>query len=138
MRGGKSPSPRAPPVSTCASGLVPPSPLSSPIFGCSEAHSPSSVPDLPPARAQYPADPELSLNERQRSGEFVYLKPGFRSPTACCPSHVAFGGLCERSNHRSHFPVPSVCPRIAVRSSEVLYLSCRDLGVHVRFLLISF
>ncbi|XDA83825.1 hypothetical protein R6Z07M_013670 [Ovis aries] len=30
------------------------------------AHSPSSVPDLPPARAQYPAEWELSLNERQR------------------------------------------------------------------------
>ncbi|XDB60414.1 hypothetical protein AB1E18_013785 [Capra hircus] len=30
------------------------------------AHSPSSVPDLPPARAQYPADRELSLNKRQR------------------------------------------------------------------------
>ena len=37
----------------------------SPIFGRLVAHSPPSVPDLPPARAQYPADPELRLNERQ-------------------------------------------------------------------------
>nr|XP_025124087.1 zinc finger protein 85-like [Bubalus bubalis] len=34
--------------------------------------------------------------------------------------------------------VRHVCPRIAVRSSEVLHLSCRLPGVHIRFLLLSF
>ena len=62
MRGGRAPSPLAPPLRTCASGLVP----TSPLVGRGVAHSPYSVLDVPPARAQYPADPELSLNERPR------------------------------------------------------------------------
>ena len=76
MRGGKAPSPLAPPISTCASGLVPPSPLTSPLVGRGVAHSPSFVTDLPPARAQYPSDRESSLNERQSVlVSFVCLKP---------------------------------------------------------------
>ena len=55
VRGGKAPPPLAPPLRTCASGLVPPSPLTWPLVGRGVAHSPSSVPDFPPARAQYPA-----------------------------------------------------------------------------------
>ena len=47
------------------------------------------------------------------------IKSGFRSPTACCPSHVGFRGLCGRSNYHPHFPVPSVSSD-RVKSSEVL------------------